>query len=90
MRGKTDAMIAATNQVYVNYGIMTKSSLVYAYQHPAYKLDEKNCEDAIYHLTKTDGQLVDVHFTVLSIRYGPNDYCPVLVLWKSLGVPRSF
>jgi hypothetical protein len=62
MRGKIDAMIAASNEAYVNSGIQTELRLVYAYRHPTYKLDETNCNITLEHLTnKTDGQLDDVH-----------------------------
>jgi hypothetical protein len=63
MRGKIDAMISGNNQVFVSSGIQTQLRLVYAYRHPSYKWDtQNNCDDPLYHLTKTnDGQLDDVH-----------------------------
>ena len=62
IRGKIDAMIAASNEAYVNSGILTKLRLVYAYRHPTYKWDEFYCEDALDDLTnKDDGELEDVH-----------------------------
>jgi len=63
MRGKIDSIIAATNVMFSQSGILTQLRLVYAYRHPTYKWDyQNNCEDALWHVTRAnDGQLDDVH-----------------------------
>ena len=63
MRGKIDSIIAATNTIYLQSGILTQLRLVYAYRHPTYKWDyQNNCDDALWHVTSpNDGQLDDVH-----------------------------
>jgi len=96
MRGKIDAMIAATNEAYVNSGIQTKLRLVYAYRHPTYTLDENSCGNALDHLTKkNDGQLEDVHSfrsqyraDMVQLITAPCNYCGVA--WLGADINYAF
>jgi len=97
MRGKIDAMIAATNEAYVNSGIQTKLRLVYAYRHPSYKWDaQQNCDDALGHLTSPDdGHLDDVHSyrsqyraDMVQMITAPCGYCGVV--WGGVSKSNAF